>query len=138
MNKEIQEIINKECVKYNRHLQIPGIYKHFKEIKDNEEMLYIVTNVSIPVDKDEFNKIVVATCNGFYMMHHTELELKIPIARIGDKYYHNKEVEKEMLVMYTGLYGPRESYLRPLPMFLSRTDKEKYPNATQKYRLELI
>lgn len=138
MNKEVQEIIRKECVKYNRHLEIPGIYRHFKKIKDNEEMLYVVTNVSIPIDNVTFNKLAVSTCNGFYMMNHTELELKIPVVRIADRYYHDEKVESEILVMYTGLYGPRESYLRPLPMFLSRTDKEKYPNATQKYRLELI
>lgn len=138
MNKEVQEIINKECVKYNRHLQVPGIYRHFKEKKDHEEMLYIVTSVSMPMNKDEFNKIAVATCNGFYMMHHTEMALNIPVVRVEDKYYHNEMYEREILVMYTGLYGPRESYLRPLPMFLSRTDKDKYPNATQKYRLELI
>ena len=60
-------------------------------------------------------------------------------ANISDAvYYAMTDADKDILVMYTGLYGPRESYLRPLPMFLSKVDKEKYPNATQKYRLEEI
>ena len=101
-------------------------------------MLYSVTNVSFHKIKEEFDKIAVSVCNGFYMMHHTELEFKIPVARVKDRYYHSVDAEKDILVMYTGLYGPRESYLRPLPMFLSKVDKEKYPNATQKYRLEEI
>ena len=138
MNKELKDLIRQECVKHNRHLHIPAIYKHFKEEKNGEEMLYAVTNVSFPIDKEEFDKIAVSVCNGFYMMHHTELEFKIPVARVKDRYYHSVDADKDILVMYTGLYGPRESYLRPLPMFLSKVDKEKYPNATQKYRLEEI
>lgn len=138
MNKEVKDLIRRECVKHNRHLHIPAIYRHFKQVKDGEDMIYAVTNVSIPIDKDEFDKIAVAVCNGFYMMHHTELEFNIPVVRVEDRYYHSKETEKEILVMYTGLYGPRESYLRPLPMFLSKVDTNKYPNAKQKYRLEMI
>ena len=60
------------------------------------------------------------------------------LTRVGDKYYHPSTIEKEKLVIYTALYGDRLTYVRPLPMFLSKVDKEKYPNATHKFRLERI
>ena len=41
-------------------------------------------------------------------------------------------------VVYRALYGEGLLYIRPLDMFLSKTDKEKYPNIEQVYRFELI
>lgn len=43
----------------------------------------------------------------------------------------------EPMVVYTSLETGL-IWTRPLSMFTSKTDKEKYPNAQQEYRFELI
>ena len=70
-----------------------------------------------------------------------ELELKRVYKHFKGDYYFVEDVvihseTREKLVLYRPLYGDgKQLYVRPIDMFLSEVDHEKYPNVKQKYKI---
>ena len=42
----------------------------------------------------------------------------------------------EMMVVYQAMYDDFQIYVRPLSSFMEEVDREKYPDAPQRYRFE--
>ena len=60
------------------------------------------------------------------------------VINIGyDSETNNDEFPKK-LVIYEALYDDHKIWVRPYDMFISKVDKEKYPDVLQEYRFELI
>ena len=69
---------------------------------------------------------------------------------VGKKYRHFKGKEYEVIaigkhsetleemVVYKALYGNGDVWIRPLEMFTTKLDKNKYPDSCQEYRFKEI
>lgn len=67
--------------------------------------------------------------NGVYRHFKGKYYLVIDVAKHSET--------QETYVVYRQLYGEGGLWIRPLDMFLSEVDKEKYPDIEQKYRFAL-
>ena len=71
-----------------------------------------------------------------------EVKLKRVYRHFKGVYYLTEDIANdsetgEPFVVYRKLYGDGGLWIRPLEMFLSEVDHEKYPDCEQKYRFEL-
>ena len=71
------------------------------------------------------------------------LKIKGVYKHFKNNYYILEDVAEnsetgEMYAVYRQLYGDNKLYIRPLDMFLSKVDKQKYPNVKQEYRFEYM
>ena len=75
-------------------------------------------------------------------MEKENLKIKGVYKHFKNNYYILEDVAihsetGEKYAVYRQLYGNSELYIRPLDMFLSEVDRNKYPDVKQKFRFEL-
>lgn len=120
-------------------IQIPAIYNHFKN------KLYATMGVSKPMNAYDIKRFSLEKGVDVYSLlkfeaRFTEFESYkgVHIFDIEGQWHHMAEECEEQLVLYKSLYDNTGIYARPINMFTSKVDKEKYPDVKQEYRFELV
>ena len=68
-------------------------------------------------------------------LHGVYQHFKGGLYLLEDVAYHSET--KEKMIIYRALYGDNRLWCRPYDMFFQEVDRQKYPDAKQKYRFEL-
>lgn len=119
------ELVKEVCITVNK-LDLPYI-------KLTDDQLKLIA------EKDDAIRSKINIASTFMDFKADKLYLRNIYKHFKGKLYYTLNTvynlsEDRFYVLYAALYDDNEVYLRPLDMFLSEVDKEKYPTAKQEYR----
>ena len=97
---------------------------------------YTNENIDQMLMERHLNKKARRASGKNHIKENVNLETAEYLYRILAFAQHTENGEK--LVIYQALYPPYKTCARPYDMFCSEVDREKYPNAKQKYRFEVV
>lgn len=112
------------------------------------QQLHIEESEEFEADGELEENCDLALLTRHFKADNTSAEFDRPIPQKGEKYRHfklgkivtiigiSRHTETEEISVVYEYEG--HIWNRPLEMFMSEVDKEKYPNVEQKYRFELI
>ncbi len=128
-------------IDYKIFIDIDSITQRKRILIRNKDNANDFFNIWIKREEDYFKQLNIKESSDLVM------ERTIKIKGIykhfkGNLYYvedlaKNSEDEK-LYVVYRQLYGDNSLWIRPLDMFLSEVDHNKYPDIKQRYRFELL
>ena len=118
------------------------------ESEDIIQQLHIEESEEYEADVELEENCEIALLTRHFKTDNTSTEFDRPLPRKGEKYKHFK-IGKIVTIIGISRHTETEEisvvyeyeghiWNRPLEMFMSEVDKEKYPNAEQKYRFELL
>lgn len=118
------------------------------ESEDIIQQLHIEESEEFEADVELEENCDIALLARHFKADNTSTEFDRPLPRKGEKYKHFK-IGKIVTIIGISRHTETEEisvvyeyeghiWNRPLEMFMSKVDKEKYPNAEQKYRFELL
>ena len=118
------------------------------ESEDIIQQLHIEESDEFEADGELEENCDLALLARHFKAYNTSTEFDRPLPRKGEKYKHFK-IGKIVTIIGISRHTETEEisviyeyeghiWNRPLEMFMSKVDKEKQPNAEQKYRFELL
>lgn len=110
----------------------PAIYKHFKN------KYYATMGIIKPIEGKKVYDLISKPNVITFDAENTETGDIILVVRNKKEFYISDKYIKEPVVLYKSLYDGHIPYIRPLEMFMSEVDKNKYTDIQQIFRFELV
>lgn len=137
-------------VSNRENISLEDIYDDISDVgyAENWQQLHIEQSEEFNLDGEDTPNCDLALLTRHFKADNISTEFDRPIPQKGEKYKHfklgkivtiigiSRHTETEEISVVYEYEG--HIWNRPLEMFMSEVDKEKYPNAEQKYRFELV
>lgn len=137
-------------VSNRENISLEDIYDDINDVgyAENWQQLHIEQSEDFDLDGEDVPNCDLALLTRHFKKGNISAEFDRPLPKKGEKYRHFK-LGKIVTVIGTSRHTETEEltvvyeyeghiWNRPLEMFMSEVDKEKYPNTEQKYRFELV